>query len=246
MSEPIQLEDAQPEWLRELGLLAPASHDKMLRLMNMHRIAGDEVSPKLMHLLWVAVDLVVTHIYPIGAERHIREAIEHGATVEEIVEVMEIVATVSDRTLETVFPIIVEEAEAAGYTLPGIGRELSQKEEALKAALIRKLGFQPRWLDLFMRIAPEFADAYLAMGHAPLERGALDAKSRALISLAIYSSPALIEASEIRNHAREALVRGATVHEIFSVVQLVGGIGQHAVTAGLPLLAKVARKKTNE
>src|SRR5271163_4387452 len=50
------------------------------------------ISGKLVHLVYLGVDIVVTHLLPYGGREHVRMALEDGATVREIVETMGIVA----------------------------------------------------------------------------------------------------------------------------------------------------------
>jgi alkylhydroperoxidase/carboxymuconolactone decarboxylase family protein YurZ len=74
------------------------------------------------------------------------------------------------------------------------------------------------------------------MGHAPAKPGTLDPRTRALIYVALYSSPTLIEPAELRQHVRRAIALGATARDLLDVVQMASGIGLHAFTTGIPLL----------
>ena len=51
---------------------------------------GNVLSPKLAELLSIAFDASVTHMYAPGTRRHIKAALQHGATIEEIMEVLKI------------------------------------------------------------------------------------------------------------------------------------------------------------
>lgn len=51
---------------------------------------GNVLSPKLAELLSIAFDASVTHMYAPGTRRHIKAALKHGATIEEIMEVLKI------------------------------------------------------------------------------------------------------------------------------------------------------------
>lgn len=52
--------------------------------------AGGVLPPKLAELLSIAFDASVTHMYAPGTRRHIRAALKHGASMEEIMEVLKI------------------------------------------------------------------------------------------------------------------------------------------------------------
>jgi alkylhydroperoxidase/carboxymuconolactone decarboxylase family protein YurZ len=224
------------KWISDVGRFDSRAHEQLVALLGDFFKSGDRLSPRMMHLIWVAVDLVVTHIYPDGVGNHVRGAMEHGATAEEVVEVFEIVSTIADRSIDIAFPIIIEEARSAGIAFPDLDRDLSAEDAALKARLAEKLGFIPPWIDLALRVAPEFVRAHLAMGHAPDKAGALSPKDRALIYVSIYSSPALIESDALRLHVQQAIRLGAVTQELLDVVQLASGISLHAFMSGVPFL----------
>ena len=50
---------------------------------------GNVLSPKLTELLSIAFDASVTHMYAPGTRRHIKAALKQGATIEEIMEVLQ-------------------------------------------------------------------------------------------------------------------------------------------------------------
>lgn len=53
-----------------------------------------------------------THLYQPGLKLHMRNAIGHGATAEEIMEVLEIVSVIGIHAATEGAPILVEEASA--------------------------------------------------------------------------------------------------------------------------------------
>ena len=225
-----------PLWVGQLAQLDPRAHGNLIGFLEIFQTGG-RVPERLMHLIWIGVDLVVTHLHEIGVNNHVLGALESGGTVAEIIEVMEIASTVIDVSLATAYPIIFEEAEAAGIATPDRRRPLTKDEETLSAQLVAKLGFRPAWLDLALRASPKFVRNYVALSHATGTTGALDPKSRAFIFLAIYSSPALNRPEQIREHSRRAIELGATTEELLDIVQLASGIGVHAMMTGVPPLA---------
>ncbi|MCZ4535944.1 NAD(P)-binding domain-containing protein [Gordonia terrae] len=69
------------------------------------------LSPKVKELIYIAFDSAATHLYVPGWKLHIRNAIGHGATKEEILEVMEISSAMGFQAATTAFPILAEELE---------------------------------------------------------------------------------------------------------------------------------------
>jgi alkylhydroperoxidase/carboxymuconolactone decarboxylase family protein YurZ len=59
----------------------------------------DILDPRLRELIYMALDVSTAHLYPPGARAHIRNALTLGASAEEILEVFELVALVSYRSL---------------------------------------------------------------------------------------------------------------------------------------------------
>lgn len=70
---------------------------------------GGVLSPKLAELLSIAFDASVTHMYAPGTRRHIKAALAHGATVEEIMEVLKICVAEGVQACNLGVPILAEE-----------------------------------------------------------------------------------------------------------------------------------------
>jgi len=69
----------------------------------------DVLEPKVWELIAIAVDASCTHLYAPGVRRHIRKALELGATREEIMAVLEGVAVLGIHSCALGFPILAEE-----------------------------------------------------------------------------------------------------------------------------------------
>lgn len=70
------------------------------------------LEPKVKELVYCAFDAAATHLFVPGLKLHFRNALHHGATVEEIMEVLEIVSVIGIRAATTAAPIVVELAQA--------------------------------------------------------------------------------------------------------------------------------------
>jgi len=70
---------------------------------------GGLLSPKLAELLSIAFDASFTHMYAPGTRRHIKAALAHGATIEEIMEVLKLCVIQGVQAANLAVPILAEE-----------------------------------------------------------------------------------------------------------------------------------------
>lgn len=70
---------------------------------------GGVLQPKLAELLSIAFDASITHMYAPGTRRHIKAALTHGATMEEIMEVLKICVAEGAQACNLSVPILAEE-----------------------------------------------------------------------------------------------------------------------------------------
>ena len=75
--------------------------------------------PKLIELLSIAFDASYTHMYAPGTRRHIKAALNLGATIEEIMEVLKVCVAEGIQACNFGVPILTEElARAEGNKKP--------------------------------------------------------------------------------------------------------------------------------
>nr|WP_241731763.1 carboxymuconolactone decarboxylase family protein [Microbacterium ginsengiterrae] len=67
------------------------------------------LEPKVREFLYLAFDTSATHLHMTGLRIHMHNALDHGATPEEIVEVMTIAAGMGLQSLDLAMPILSEE-----------------------------------------------------------------------------------------------------------------------------------------
>jgi alkylhydroperoxidase/carboxymuconolactone decarboxylase family protein YurZ len=70
------------------------------------------LDPKTWELIAIAVDASCTHMYAPGVRRHIRGALDAGATKEEILAVLQAVSVLGIHSMSLGAPILVEEVAA--------------------------------------------------------------------------------------------------------------------------------------
>ena len=80
--------------------------------MGLKPIASGVLDPKTIEFLAIAVDAACTHLYGPGVRRHIRRALELGATREEITAVLQCVSVLGIHSMSLGAPILLEELAA--------------------------------------------------------------------------------------------------------------------------------------
>lgn len=64
---------------------------------------------KIKELILIAINAATTHLYAPGVRRHIRNALQHGATRDEILETIELTTVLGIHSSNVAVPILVEE-----------------------------------------------------------------------------------------------------------------------------------------
>ena len=96
-----------PAW-DALAELDPVWAEKFMA-MGMHPVTSGVLEPKVFEFLAIAVDASCTHMYAPGTRRHIRKALELGATREEITAVLQAVSVLGIHSSSLGAPILLEE-----------------------------------------------------------------------------------------------------------------------------------------
>lgn len=64
------------------------------------------LEPKIKELIYIAFDTAATHLYTPGLRLHIKNALEYGATPQEVLEVMEIASTIGIHAVMLTAPVL--------------------------------------------------------------------------------------------------------------------------------------------
>jgi alkylhydroperoxidase/carboxymuconolactone decarboxylase family protein YurZ len=193
------------------------------------------LEPVVKELVCIAVDAAATHLFEPGIREHMKRAIELGATAEEIMEVLELTATLGIHACNIGVPILVEELEAAGRP---IERRLDRRRSEVKAEFEDKRGYwHPFWDDI-LQLDPEFLYTYTRFSSVPWESGPLSPKVKELIYTAFDVAATHLYVKGLRAHIRNAIGFGATREEILEVIELASTLGIHSCAVGVPILAE--------
>ena len=97
-----------PLW-DDFQALDPAWTEKFMA-MGVTPMSAGVLDPTTWEFIAIAVDASCTHLYGPGVRRHIRKALELGATVQEITAVLQAVSVLGIHTMSLAAPILIEES----------------------------------------------------------------------------------------------------------------------------------------
>lgn len=196
---------------------------------------GGRLEPKVRELVHVAIDAAATHLDEEGVRLHIRRAIEHGATGEEVLEVLQLTSTLGVHAANVGVPLMFEVLEERGERPETV---LDERGERLKAEFVAKRGYWHAFWDGILVLDPDFFEAYLRFSGYPWEHGVLPPKVKELIYCAFDAASTHLFVPGLKLHVRNALELGATPHEIMAVIEIASGIGLKACRIGVPILVE--------
>jgi alkylhydroperoxidase/carboxymuconolactone decarboxylase family protein YurZ len=214
----------------------PAWVDQCLKMSQDPWTSG--VLPrKDVELISLAVNAACTNLSAEGTRRHIRGALEAGATREELLMVLKIGSLLAIHTCSLGAPILLEEAKVAGVKLAP-NAAATPVCDKMKAAG----QWNPAW-DAFLEIAPAWTEAIIAASLPVYASGVLSPKLAELLSIAVDASITHMYAPGTRRHIQSALKLGATIEEIMEVLKICVTQGLQASNLGVPILAEELQRK---
>jgi alkylhydroperoxidase/carboxymuconolactone decarboxylase family protein YurZ len=99
-----------PGW-QPFASLDPVWTEKFMA-MAMHTLQSGVLEPKVLEFIAIAVDASCTHMYAPGTRRHIRRALELGATAQEVNAVLQAVSVLGIHSSSLGAPMLLEEMAA--------------------------------------------------------------------------------------------------------------------------------------
>jgi len=197
---------------------------------------------KLVELIGVAINAACTNLNPDGTRRHIRAALDAGASRDEILFVLKCASVMSIHSCSLGAPILLEEAKAAGkqpVPKPPPSTPACDKMKAIGQ-------WNTAW-DPFYQLDPLWTDEFMATGAGIYGSGVMPSKETELLSIAFDASYTHMYAPGTRRHIHNALQAGATMEEIMEVLKLCVVQGAQACNLGVPILEEeIARRGTDK
>jgi alkylhydroperoxidase/carboxymuconolactone decarboxylase family protein YurZ len=186
---------------------------------------------RFVELVSVALSATCTNLDGQATRRHIRLALDAGASREQILLVLKCATVVAIHSCSVAAPILVEEAEAAGVEQP-LRDAPTPVGDAMRARGLWNTGW-----DSFARLDPEWTDQFMATGVGIYTDGVLSTKEIELLSIALDASYTHLYAPGIRRHIKGALAAGASVQEIMEILKLCVAHGIQTCNLAVPILA---------
>src|SRR6201994_4407877 len=194
---------------------------------------------KVKEFIYIAVDANATHMYLPGVRQHIAAALRLGATPQEIMEVLELSATLGIHAMNIGGPILVEVLEEKGLRTGAA--PLTDYQEKVKAEFTATRGYWHSFWDEMLELDPELFAAYTEFSSVPWKTGTLSPKVKEFIYIAFDTAATHLYVKGLKLHIENAVGYGATPQEILEVMEIASVLGIHAVTSAAPILAELAK-----
>ena len=199
--------------------------------------ASNVLPRKDVELISLAVNVACTTLSPEGTRRHVRGALDAGASRDEILMVLKVSSLLAIHSCSLGAPMLLEEAKAIGAK-PTPKAAPTPVCDKMKAAG----QWNPAW-DAFFEIAPAWTEAIIAASLPVYTSGVLSPKLAELLSIAVDASINHMYAPGTRRHIQTALKLGVTVEEIMEVFKICTAQGMQACNLGVPILAEELAKR---
>jgi alkylhydroperoxidase/carboxymuconolactone decarboxylase family protein YurZ len=196
---------------------------------------------KFIELVGVALNAACTNLNPDGTRRHIRAALNAGATREQILTILKMASVMSIHSCSLGAPILLEEAKAVGAKAAPKNAAPTPASDKMRAVGQWNVAWDP-----FVELDPVWTDEFMATAVAIYGNGTFTPKEVELLSIALDASYTHKYAPGTRRHIKGALKAGATMEEIMEVLKLCVVQGVQACNLGVPILAEeLERSKSN-
>jgi len=191
-----RLADWDPEWTEHFLVAATSPW------------TSGVLAPKTIELICIAGDAACSHLYAPGTRRHIRAALELGATRDDILATLKLASLLGFQTFHFAVPIL---ADVLG-------------EPAHPTAIAQLRAWDPEWAMHMAEVATAARDSVL------------DFKTRELICIGLNAAATHLNGDALRHHVKAAIDAGVSRTEIVEVLKIASTIGIHACNVGVPIL----------
>ena len=221
------LQDMDPKWA------------SVARLVSDSPWTSGVLTRKFVELVSFGINVACTNLNAEGSRRHLRAALDEGASHEEILFVVKCASVMAIHSCSLAAPILLEEAKAAGVGLaakPPVSTPACDRMKAIGQ-------WNAAW-DPFFAIDPMWTDEFMAMGANIYGGGIMPPKEVELLSIAFDASFTHMYAPGTRRHIQNALKAGASIEEIFEVLKICVAQGMQATNLGAAILREELASRT--
>jgi alkylhydroperoxidase/carboxymuconolactone decarboxylase family protein YurZ len=186
-------------------------------------------------LVLVAMHATATSLNGPATQRHVRRAIEAGASPLDVLDVLLTIAPGANHALYFAIPVLLKELKAAGSPEAALPAP-TPEAQAIKEEFIRTRGVWLEQREAIFRLMPKYFAALSQLASASWKDGSLTRKERELVALAIDCIVTHMFEPGLAMHIRCALEHGATRDEILEVFQLASLLGLETYIQGAEAL----------
>jgi alkylhydroperoxidase/carboxymuconolactone decarboxylase family protein YurZ len=207
------------------------------RAMQTAAIRRGALEPWVRELIGLAIYAAVNTLYGPGISRHLKAALDTGATPAQVLQTLELTSVLGIHTITVALPIVLEELGIEASD------EFDAEQEQLKADFISRRGsWTPLWNSL-LQVDREFFRAYTAFSSVPWsqQEGSLSPKVREFIYVAIDASTNHLMVPGIRAHVANAIRYRATLDELLEVLEITSLAGIHSFIEGAQAYLSLSR-----
>lgn len=191
-----------------------------------HPARTGPLTPRMVELIYVALDASASHLFEPGLQTHMKRAREVGATEGEIFDVLHLVAVQGVASVGQAADLL---AELCDFAAPdAIDEQLRHRVKAIGSDHAIDLGS-------IARLDPPYAELLLDFIEQGRPAAGLTPAERSLVQLALHACFTAFNPGAIRLILTTALSQGVTPAELLQAIQL----GAHLAVHGTALGAKV-------
>lgn len=221
-------------WLQ----LDPDSFELFIELSGQPR-QSDALDAETAELIMVALNASSTHLYRPGIRTHISNALDQGASVEEVLEVIQLVSVIGVHAVGVGVPALLEVTDRPEPK----DDETESRMGKLRQAFTDERGYWAEIWDDILHLDPDYFESYFKFSVHPWRTGVLDPKVKEFVYIAIDVAPTHIYEPGILGHVANALDHGATREELMAVFELAAATGGQTQAEAIPVLIEEAEKR---
>ncbi|GAB2582053.1 hypothetical protein GCM10027034_12090 [Ramlibacter solisilvae] len=194
--------------------------------------AGATLDPKLVALIRLNIDVTATHLYAPGVQRHVRAALDAGASRTEILAVFKLAAVIGIHALALGVPMLEAELAKRNIADPAA----ADKPATPVTDVVRARGmFNPLW-ETLSRWDPVWLERFLAMGLPLWTDGVLSPLWIEFLCISGDAAITHLYGHGTQRHIQAALELGATREQVLDVLKIVSLQGIESMELALPML----------
>jgi alkylhydroperoxidase/carboxymuconolactone decarboxylase family protein YurZ len=200
------------------------------------------LAQKERELIQIAVAASTAHLFVPGIRLHMQRAIDHGASREEILDVLRLASVIGIHSLIPAVELLVAELGGADALAGECTTAERDRAAQLQSDFRARRGFWPEAWNNSALLSPAFLEAYAAYSSLPKQSACLPEWLRELILLAVDISPTHFHQIGARAHLQRALGSGATREQVLETIEIAALIGFNTCVTALPLLESVPQE----